>query len=62
MRRVHQLAACIATMCLMSCFSAFAEGVKSQTYFVVWGIAHVGASLSGTVFVLWLIRRGVKKL
>jgi hypothetical protein len=71
LRLIHRLAV-IATLAVAACLHpALAEGQQmpanmhtpaSPTFFTVWGVFHVAISLIGTIFLLWLIRRGVEKL
>lgn len=63
----NRFAAAVAIALIVCCMPAFAEEAPTGTteldkFYWIWGIAHVGISLAGTVFTLWLIRRGVKRL
>lgn len=58
---MYRLAA-LVTVALVACaVPAFADESEGA-FFTVWGVAHVGVSLAGTVFLIWLVRRGVDKL
>lgn len=61
MNKLRRLAAFAALVIVGCTIPAWAVD-DTKNLFTVWAIGHVGISLTGTVFLLWLIRRGVKKL
>lgn len=61
LKSLQRLTPLIAVVLVLCTAPAFAED-KTREFMTIWGIFHVGISLAGTVFLLWLIKRGVEKL
>lgn len=56
LRRLAPTAAALAALTITPAHAA------ESSHMAAWGVLHVTVSLIGTVFVIWLLDRGVKKL